>query len=179
MKNITMKRIFFTIVIGIFLASPAFAQVEPGVEGDDTITVLDADDRPEAVDRIIELPAHVPEIAVESSQHGMDTANEARERNREFGMERAREAREGNIPEHARDREARHERPERPDRPEHPDRPDMPDMDERPDVDRPDRPEQPDRPDMPDTSDTPDRPEQPELPENVNPGRSDSHRGDR
>lgn len=148
MNNNTVIRIVFAIVIGLFLAAPVFAQEETGIEGDDTITVLGEGDRPEAVDRIIMLPSHAPERAVESSRHGLETANQARERNQEenrvFGLERAREAREQNIGEQVRDRVMEKERAERPDKP---DRPERPAIMEQPG--RPERPEMPERPELP------------------------------
>ena len=147
MNNNTVIRIVFAIVIGLFLAMPVFAQEEPGIEGDDTITVLGEGDRPEAVDRIIMLPPHAPERAVERSRHGLETANQARERNQEenrvYGLERAREAREQNIGEQVRDRVMEQERAERPDRPDRPDQPERPAIMDQPE--RPERPEMPER----------------------------------
>ncbi len=151
MNNNTVIRMFFAIVIGLFLAAPVFAQEGMSIKGDDTITVLDVDDRPEAVDRIIMLPPHAPERAVERSRHGLETANQARERkqeeNRVYGLERAREAREQNIGEQVRDRVMEQERAERPGRPDRPERPEITEQPERPE--RPERPEVPERPDLP------------------------------
>lgn len=47
----------------------------------------------ELVNRL-ELPESASDVGVENSRFGLDTANEAREKGREFGQERAMEARE-------------------------------------------------------------------------------------
>ena len=59
----------------------------------------------------IRLPTPVSDQARESAASGLETANEARERGREFGQERAEQAREAG-------REARQERAEQRGRPE-------------------------------------------------------------
>ena len=144
MKTNIMTGLIVAIALGVFLIASPSGHAETGVADDDTITVLDFDETPRDFDRRITLPPHVPERAVERSQYGLDTANQARESNQEFGLERAREAREGNLGEQIRDRVRQSDRPERPDRPEPPVVTGKPELPERPEIsERPERPELP------------------------------------
>ncbi len=76
------------LVMGV--AMPAFAEDDLDV----TMEVIEEDADEARFVRQIELPAGASEQARESAADGHETANEARERGREFGQERAREARE-------------------------------------------------------------------------------------
>jgi len=71
----------------------------PGVAAADdkpldvTISVVSSpDDLPDAVTKTIELPGTASDVAVERSGKGLETANQARERGREFGQAVAEEA---------------------------------------------------------------------------------------
>lgn len=103
MKNDNLILIIFTIVLGLLVATPVYADDDAGVKGEDTIMVLEEDDTPEVIDNIIILPDHVPDRAVTRSQHGRETAGEAREKGRVFGQERALEARERNMSDQAKE----------------------------------------------------------------------------
>lgn len=72
-------------VLGLMAANSAMA-----ADGslDVTITVVDSPGQlPSAVTKTIELPPAASDIARERSAKGMNTANEARERGREFGRD--------------------------------------------------------------------------------------------
>jgi hypothetical protein len=106
-----------------------------GVHADDddvTLDVVELDQTPADIVNLIELPESASDQARDSSAHGLETANqarelrgnetaaEARELGREFGERMAEEARDGNVSEQIRDealdRAADH-RPEVPGRP--------------------------------------------------------------
>lgn len=86
-----IQKLFFSMAVPLsLLASPAIAQDE-----EITIDVLDQEDAlPEQVTSEIRLPDAASDQARESAAEGLDTANEARDKHREFGQDRAREARE-------------------------------------------------------------------------------------
>ena len=66
-------------------------------ENDDdpvTMQAMEESDDPDEVFEQIELPEQASEVAVEASEHGLATANAAREEGREFGQATAEEARE-------------------------------------------------------------------------------------
>jgi len=77
-------------LLGMFATPAAMAA---GGALDVTITVVDSSaDLPAAVTNKIELPAAASSVARERSENGMKTANDARERGRDFGREIAEEA---------------------------------------------------------------------------------------
>jgi hypothetical protein len=94
----------FTVVLVTALAalaSPmAYAQAPPdddleGVEMD----VMDANGTPnDASTKVLALPDDASPTAVQASQFGLDTANQAREGGAAFGQATAEAAREGNGP---------------------------------------------------------------------------------
>lgn len=88
MKSI---KLLSTVTISLsLLASPLWAQDE-----DVTIDVVgESESEPEEVTSEIRLPDSVSDEARENAAFGLDTANSAREKKREFGEERASEARE-------------------------------------------------------------------------------------
>jgi hypothetical protein len=93
MKNNSLIRTALAVALGLWLTTPVFVQAETGDDGDDTMIVFEADERPADIDNLITLPERASETGVERSRHGLETANEARGKGREFGMERAMEAR--------------------------------------------------------------------------------------
>lgn len=92
---------------------------------DVTMSVLESEAEVERVISEIQLPQKASPVARERAAEGLETANEARERGREFGQERAEQAREA-AP-------GKPEAPGRPDRPGRPDNPGPPDDRGRPD----------------------------------------------
>lgn len=88
MKSI---KLLSTVAVAFsLLASPLWAQDE-----EVTIEVVDdSQSEPEEVISEIRLPESASDEARENAAHGLDTANRAREKRREFGQERASEARE-------------------------------------------------------------------------------------
>ncbi|MEF8889012.1 MAG: hypothetical protein V5A14_03110 [Desulfohalobiaceae bacterium] len=92
-----MKRSIFFIALSVLLAgllaaAPAMAQDDEAEARNDEMQVVDQNERPEDVDKELSLPKSASEQGKESSSYGLDTANEAREKDREFGQERAQEA---------------------------------------------------------------------------------------
>lgn len=84
----------------IFIAAlAAYGGVALAQEGDDlvdeTMQLVDEEGGPENAIETLALPENASPQGVESSAEGLATANEARERQREFGESRAAEAREG------------------------------------------------------------------------------------
>jgi hypothetical protein len=61
---------------------------------DITMTVLESEEAAERVVSEIQLPEKASPVAKEKAAKGLETANEARQRGREFGQERAEQARE-------------------------------------------------------------------------------------
>lgn len=87
-----MKRLNALIIAtAIGIAAPLSLHAE---EIDFDLDVVDVEDTEGDVAHRLSLPESASQQAVESAQFGLDTANEARERGREFGQERAQEARE-------------------------------------------------------------------------------------
>lgn len=93
---------------------------------DVTMTVLESEAEAERVISEIQLPQQASPVARERAAAGLETANEARERGREFGQERAEQARDRAAP-------GKPETPGRPDRPGRPDDRGPPDDRGRPD----------------------------------------------
>jgi hypothetical protein len=81
-----------------------------------TMSVLESEADIQRVISEIRLPEQASPVARERAAKGLETANEARERAREFGQERAEQAREGAAP----------GKPQTPGRPDNPRRPDNP-----------------------------------------------------
>lgn len=77
---------------GLFAMSVSFAATAQ--EDDVDLDVVEAEETEGELVNRLELPESASDQGVESSQFGLDTANEAREKGREFGQERALEARE-------------------------------------------------------------------------------------
>jgi len=82
----------FLIAAMATYGGPLLAQ--QGDELDITMTVVDEDAQPDIAVEPIVLPDSAALQAVESSAQGLATANEARERGREFGQETAKAAHE-------------------------------------------------------------------------------------
>lgn len=81
------SKLFFA---GLFFSTMALADDQPL---DVTIRVVESpNDLPAAVTKTIQLPPAAAERARERAQPGLDTANEARARGREFGQSIADEA---------------------------------------------------------------------------------------
>jgi hypothetical protein len=98
MKNIPIPSISQTAAM-ILLAAMLFVWVSTGYAAEAdvpeiTMTVLESEDNAESVVSEIQLPANASPVAQERAAKGLSTANEARERGREFGQERAEQARE-------------------------------------------------------------------------------------
>ncbi|WP_404415196.1 hypothetical protein [Marinospirillum sp.] len=74
----------FVLTFGLFSSAGVLAQ-----EDNDSMNVVDETSEPDD----IELPEDAAPEAQENAQQDLDTANEAREKGREFGQERAQEAR--------------------------------------------------------------------------------------
>jgi hypothetical protein len=82
-----MSKVFFAV---LFFAGIAMADDKPL---DVTIKVVESPtDLPAAVTKTIELPPSASDRARERSQHGLETANQARTLGREFGQSIAEEA---------------------------------------------------------------------------------------
>jgi hypothetical protein len=91
--RMTLFRLAMMVLLSLGFSAPALAQ-------DDEVTidvVTDQDSLPDEVTSEIELPTQASEAAQGNAGPGLDTANEAREKGREFGMERAAEARERGV----------------------------------------------------------------------------------
>lgn len=84
--------LLLSIPVAGLIAMPVLAN-----ENDDdpvTMQAMEESDDPDEIFEQIELPEVASEVAVEASEHGLATANAAREDGREFGQSRAEEARE-------------------------------------------------------------------------------------
>ena len=107
-RNILLSTIAF-MMLALIAAAPAFSQQAAESAGEDTITVFQGNQSPEAIDKRITLPdtanqAREQHRAREQNREsGKENAERAREQSREFGMERAREARENNMGEKVRE----------------------------------------------------------------------------
>lgn len=118
------------IFAAVLLLATSFAHA--GAAPEVTMSVLESEADVERVISEIQLPARASAVARERSAHGLETANEARERGREFGQERAEQARDQASP-------GKSQRPDNPGKPDKPNKPDNPG--------KPDQPGKPDRPD--------------------------------
>lgn len=82
----------------LMLSLLALPFVATGVAAEDdldvTMDVIEDDADEERITQQLRLPESASEQGRESSEYGLDTANEARERGRDFGEDRAEEARE-------------------------------------------------------------------------------------
>lgn len=109
--------IIFAAILSVY-SSLAFAGEDE--VPDVTMSVLESEAEVERVISEIQLPQAASPMAQERAASGLDTANEARERGREFGQERAEQARDRAAP-------GKPETPGKPDKPGKPDRPGPPD----------------------------------------------------
>jgi hypothetical protein len=92
-RSLSKRLSVASIAIAACLSVPAIYAQEP--DNEVTMDVLDSTDaNEEMLGARIELPERAAERARERSAFGLETANQARERSREFGQERAAEARE-------------------------------------------------------------------------------------
>jgi hypothetical protein len=85
-----------------------------------TMSVLESEDDAERVISEIQLPPTASPVAQERAAQGLETANEARERGREFGQERAEQARDQAKP-------GKLDKPGKPGKPDKPNKPGKPD----------------------------------------------------
>lgn len=96
-----MKRryIYYFFIAAIIGSYSGVAAAQPNDNADNadldvTMEVMEEGQGPDRAMDTIELPETAADQGVESSAKGLETANEARERGREFGRERAQEARQ-------------------------------------------------------------------------------------
>jgi hypothetical protein len=108
--------IVFAAVLSVY-ASQAYAGADELPEV--TLSVLESEADAERVISEIQLPETASPVARERAAQGLETANDARARGREFGLERAEQAREGAKP-------GKPDRPGKPDKPGKPDNPGRP-----------------------------------------------------
>lgn len=87
-----MKNWTVLLASGVFALSLSFAATAQ--EDDLELDVVEEGETEDEMVNRLELPESASDEGRESSALGLDTANEARERGREFGQERAEEARE-------------------------------------------------------------------------------------
>src|SRR5688572_20164616 len=113
MKKITLPSLnsaaALIMLAAILLVCASASYAAEGEVPDITMTVLESEDAAERVVSEIQLPEKASPAAQEHAAKGLNTANEARKRGREFGQERAEQARE-----HGK------KKPEKPDRPKPP-----------------------------------------------------------
>lgn len=89
------QSIIYPFVIAAFTAYGGVAAAQDnGDDLDVTMDLIEEDEAPDSAMEPIELPGTASEQGVESSADGLATANEARERGREFGQDTAEEARQ-------------------------------------------------------------------------------------
>jgi hypothetical protein len=116
--NSASTLIMFAAILLIWASSSYAAD---GDVPDITMTVLESEEAAERVVTDIQLPEKASPVAKEHAAKGLNTANEARKRGREFGQERAEQAREHgkkNRGDHG-----PHDRPNPPGPPDHPEPP--------------------------------------------------------
>ena len=106
MKHRTLTSCIFVFILaaGLMLGNAAFAQQNTESGGEDTMTMVGENQRPEDIDNRITLPETAAKERGENSEFGLNTAKQAREQKREFGMEKAREARQNNVRDKVQDR---------------------------------------------------------------------------
>lgn len=88
------------VIFGLFTCGSVFAQGARN-SGEDTMVVVDENQRPDDIVNQITLPGNASQAGVENAQQGVGTASQVRERNRE----RARQAGQDGIMDQARDRD--------------------------------------------------------------------------
>ncbi|MDY6822383.1 MAG: hypothetical protein SWH68_01085 [Thermodesulfobacteriota bacterium] len=94
----------FAVLVGVALCGSSFAQGARN-DGQDTMTVVDENQRPEDIVNQIGLPANAAQTGVENAQQGQDTADRTQRRERGMHRERARDARHGGATDQAGDRD--------------------------------------------------------------------------
>lgn len=100
MKRMGFVMVSMVVTFGFFACGSVFAQGAKN-RGQDTMVVVDENQRPEDIVNQIALPDNASQAGVKKAQQGLDTASQVRERNRE----RAREAAQDGIMDQVRDRD--------------------------------------------------------------------------
>ena len=88
------RHIFYPFIIAALTSIGGIAMAQETDELDLTMDLLEEGETPEDIVEPIALPEDASPQGVESSADGLATANEARERGREFGQDTAAEARQ-------------------------------------------------------------------------------------